>query len=108
MRAHAGDIWEGVYSEECFFGDPTVSFTGALLFLKQHKCKYSVDDIFNMQLWTMPFAGLQKWRRNLQLLVPFLEDPQIELFSLGVVGSREEQAAVRLKVSDLPFVISLI
>ncbi|EIE20578.1 hypothetical protein COCSUDRAFT_10876, partial [Coccomyxa subellipsoidea C-169] len=63
-----GDIWEGIYSEECFFGDPTVSFT-----------------------------GLQKWRRNLQLLVPFLEDPQIELFSLGVVGSREKQAAVRLK-----------
>lgn len=28
---HAGDIWEGVYSEDCFFGDPTVSFTGTFM-----------------------------------------------------------------------------
>ncbi|CAL5229294.1 g12592 [Coccomyxa viridis] len=49
-----GDIWEGIYADDCFFGDPTVSFT-----------------------------GLQKWRKNLQLLVPFLIDPGIELFSLS-------------------------
>lgn len=26
----AGDIWEGLYADDCFFGDPTVSFTGQL------------------------------------------------------------------------------
>ncbi|BDA50578.1 hypothetical protein COCOBI_16-2540 [Coccomyxa sp. Obi] len=63
-----GDIWEGVYSENCYFGDPTVSFT-----------------------------GLQKWRQNLQLLVPFLEDPEIELFSLKRLDSSNGQGAVKLK-----------
>lgn len=47
-------------------------------------------------------AGLQKWRRNLQLLVPFLEDPQIQLFSLENLGTRSEQPAVLLKVAILP------
>ncbi|CAL8464982.1 g4517 [Coccomyxa elongata] len=63
-----GDIWEGVYSEDCYFGDPTVSFT-----------------------------GLQKWRQNLQLLVPFLEDPQIELFSLKNLNSSGSQGAAQLQ-----------
>lgn len=28
MLISAGDIYEGVYADDCFFGDPTVSFTG--------------------------------------------------------------------------------
>lgn len=37
FRQHAyfitGDIWEGVYAEDCFFVDPTVRFRGACFLL---------------------------------------------------------------------------
>lgn len=51
-----------------------------------------------MELLSLLSAGLQKWRQNLQLLVPFLEDPQIELFSLDRMDSRNGQGAVKLQV----------
>ncbi|CAK0787080.1 hypothetical protein CVIRNUC_010296 [Coccomyxa viridis] len=73
FREHAyfvtGDIWEGIYAEDCFFGDPTVSFT-----------------------------GLQRWRQNLQLLVPFLIEPRIMLFSLTELPDlADADASKRLK-----------
>ncbi|KAK9829722.1 hypothetical protein WJX72_007527 [[Myrmecia] bisecta] len=48
-----GQICDGVYDDNCYFADPTVSF-----------------------------SGLQTWQRNLQLLVPFLEQPSLELLGL--------------------------
>ncbi|KAK9834380.1 hypothetical protein WJX74_000214 [Apatococcus lobatus] len=48
-----GVIGDEGYSPDCLFGDPTVSFT-----------------------------GLAKWKRNLKLLIPFLEQPSLDLKSL--------------------------
>ncbi len=98
---HAGDIWEGVYSEDCYFGDPTVSFTGMF----SHGFCQRLQAHLPMKLLSLLHAGLQKWRQNLQLLVPFLEDPQIELFSLKHLDSRNGQGAAHLQVgiSGHPF-----
>lgn len=52
-----------MYDEACYFADPTVAF-----------------------------RGLQRWRANLQLLVPFLEDASVELLSLGAAGSSPDGA----------------
>lgn len=54
-----------MYAEDCYFADPTVSF-----------------------------RGLQTWRRNLQLLVPFFINPCIELNNL----EQTSEQPVRLKV----------
>lgn len=51
-----------------------------------------------IELLILLFAGLQKWRQNLQLLVPFLEDPQIELFSLKHLDGSIGQGAAQLRV----------
>ena len=48
-----GDLSEGAYADDCYFADPTVSF-----------------------------SGLAKWQSNLRLLVPFLIQPRIDLASL--------------------------
>ena len=48
----------------------------------------------------MSFRGLDKWRRNLQLLVPFLEDASVELLTLDPVEESEDGAQL-LKVRPL-------
>ncbi len=45
------------YDDDCFFADPTVAF-----------------------------RGLDTWRRNLRLLVPFLEDAAVNLLALDSAG----------------------
>eukprot|EP00879_Flechtneria_rotunda_P018170 GHRR01019057.1.p2 GENE.GHRR01019057.1~~GHRR01019057.1.p2 ORF type:complete len:167 (+),score=31.89 GHRR01019057.1:648-1148(+) len=55
--AASGIINDSIYAQDCRFADPTVSFT-----------------------------GLDLWKRNLQLLVPFLVEPRIQLLSLKNLG----------------------
>ena len=44
-------------------------------------------------------VGLQRWRENLQLLVPFLIEPRIVLFSLTETSDlADSNASKRLKV----------
>ena len=48
-------------------------------------------------------AGLQRWRENLQLLVPFLIEPRIVLFSLTELSDlADSDASKRLKVRAFP------
>lgn len=49
-----GEFTTSLYAEDCYFADPTISFTGTTLY-----------------------------ERNLKLLVPFFEEPSITLFSLN-------------------------
>ncbi len=72
LQSHAGDICDAIYADNCYFADPTVSF-----------------------------SGLAKWRRNLKLLVPFLISPTIDLLSLGQLPRGEEaEGPIRLQVND--------
>lgn len=63
MSGSAGAISGEIYDDACYFADPTVRF-----------------------------SGLQRWRSNLQLLVPFLEDATVELYSLERTGSTPDGA----------------
>lgn len=56
-----GVIDGSIYAEDCLFVDPTVSF-----------------------------RGLDKWKRNLQLLVPFLRRPSFQLIDLSDEGTNAE------------------
>ncbi|GAQ82070.1 Histone H2B [Klebsormidium nitens] len=58
-----GNITDALYDPDCFFADPTVKFTGR-----------------------------DRWKENLRLLVPFLEDPSITLLRIEPV--REGGATV--------------
>ncbi|KAG1675492.1 hypothetical protein FOA52_001791 [Chlamydomonas sp. UWO 241] len=49
-----GVIDDAIYDADCYFADPTVAFSGVAL-----------------------------WKRNLQLLVPFLLSPRVELLSIA-------------------------
>eukprot|EP00882_Tetradesmus_deserticola_P014698 GHRQ01015639.1.p1 GENE.GHRQ01015639.1~~GHRQ01015639.1.p1 ORF type:complete len:173 (+),score=49.24 GHRQ01015639.1:681-1199(+) len=56
-----GVIDDSIYDQDCTFIDPTVQF-----------------------------SGLDLWKRNLQLLVPFLVNPRIELMLISSMGLNSE------------------
>ena len=62
----AGNISDRIYDGQCFFADPTVKF-----------------------------SGLERWKGNLKLLVPFLVEPKIQMLKL----ERDTQASSVLHVS---------
>jgi len=44
-------------------------------------------------------AGLRLWKRNLQLLVPFLIQPSVRMLEIRRTSDPQEEAAVTLRVS---------
>ena len=48
---------------------------------------------------TVSFSGLAKWKKNLQLLVPFLEQPSLDLKSLEQLPQQHRSDPLLLKVS---------
>ncbi|GIL61425.1 hypothetical protein Vafri_15874 [Volvox africanus] len=60
-----GVLDDSIYDPECFFADPTVAF-----------------------------SGVDLWKRNLALLVPFLEQPSVELRGIRRLGRNDEGAEV--------------
>ena len=47
---------------------------------------------------TVSFSGLQKWKQNLQLLVPFLEEPMLDMRSLEQLPRQLPSDPLLLKV----------
>ena len=76
-RLLTGIVRDSAYDSDCYFADPTVSF-----------------------------RGLDKWRRNLRLLVPFLEDASVELLALDP-ADRDGDGAQLLKVRPASIDMSL-
>ncbi|GIL87599.1 hypothetical protein Vretimale_14712 [Volvox reticuliferus] len=60
-----GVLDDSIYDPDCFFADPTVAF-----------------------------SGVDLWKRNLALLVPFLEQPLVELRDIRRLGRNDEGAEV--------------
>ncbi|WIA38711.1 hypothetical protein OEZ86_002011 [Tetradesmus obliquus] len=73
-----GVIDDSIYDQGCTFVDPTVQF-----------------------------SGLDLWKRNLQLLVPFLIKPRIELMSISSLGPNSQGAEQIQAEWTLDTVISL-
>ena len=97
MHWLTGDIWEGIYADDCLFVDPTVTFRGessAILLCMLYRQHW--HGRISTLLWVCP--GLQKWRRNLQLLVPFLISPRIDMYSLERISPESPSGPVQLKV----------
>ena len=93
---------------------PDLPHVGGLVLRTEHWEGRLIEDLSNRVegsgarrgcLWCEPpsalrfpsDAGLQLWKRNLQLLVPFLIRPRLDLLSLQRAG-RDEESALLLVV----------
>jgi len=113
-----GLIDDSIYDENCLFADPTVSFSvsalgpracagvrrclltellqhASTLSLRANKPAASHVDI-PPPLYSLPPQGLKLWKRNLQLLTPFLLKPAVEMTSIQNLGPSEGRTLLRV------------